>query len=154
MFCKSYDLFQRSFGFSLLFANLPFARIFTALTGGGDEKVVIRFLLGENSPLIVSKIMASLFVLLVCVPPVIMLVNKWTNKNRIWLLTGFLTIPLIYGMLYQHLFLNMLLRNGIGERTLILGTPNIILFHFTLMLLVFVVMRKKLDLYPTQFVNA
>ena len=145
-FCKSNNNLNQSFGFSLVFANLPFARIFTALTGGGDEKVVIRFLLGENSPVITSKTVAAVLVLLICVPPVILVFKKLKNSNRFWIVFGFLTIPLIYGMLYHHMFLNSLLQKGIGANTFILGTPDIILVHFVLMLLVFVLMRKYLNL--------
>jgi len=148
-FCKSNNNLKQSFGFSLLFANLPFARIFTALTGGGDEKVVIRFLLGENSPVITSKTVAAVLVLLICVPPVILVFKKLKNSNRFWIVLGFLTIPLMYGMLYHHMFLNSLLRKGIGEKTFILGTADIILVHFVLMLLVFVLMRRKLNLAQT-----
>lgn len=146
LFCKSKNVVKQSFGFSLLFANLPFARIFTALTGGGDEKVVIRFLLGENSPLLLSKIIASIFVLIICLPPVIMVFKNLTNSNRIWIVSGFLTIPLIYGMLYHHIFLNKLLQNGIAAKTRFMGTPDLVLYHFVLMLLVFFLLRRKLNI--------
>ena len=146
LFCKSKDVVKQSIGFSLLFANLPFARIFTASTGGGDEKVVIRFLLGENSPLLLSKIIASILVLIICLPPVIIVFKNITNSNRIRIVSGFLTIPLIYGMLYHHLFLNKLLQNGIAAKTRFMGTPDLVLYHFVLMLLVFFLLRRKLSI--------
>jgi hypothetical protein len=37
-FCKSNNKLKQSFGFSLVFANLPFARIFTALNGWGRRE--------------------------------------------------------------------------------------------------------------------
>ncbi|WP_157474095.1 hypothetical protein [Flavihumibacter petaseus] len=71
LFTHSSNASKQSFGFSLLFANLPFARIFTALVGGGDEKVVIHHLLGENTPILFARILAALLVLIICLPPVI-----------------------------------------------------------------------------------
>jgi hypothetical protein len=143
-FTKSNNFFKRPFGFSLLFANLPFARIFTAFTGGGDEKVVIHYLLGENSPLIVAKIIAAILVFIICAPPVWLVLKKLTNHNRLWIVTGFLIIPLIYGMLYQRLLLNTILNKGIGSQVAVLGSPNLVLLHFVLMLIVILLLRKRL----------
>jgi len=143
-FCKSSNSNKRSLGFSLLFANLPFARVFTAVTGGGDEKVVIRFLLGENAPLILAKLIAVLIVGLICIPPVIMVFKRLANSNRAWILTGFLVIPLLYGMLYQRLLLNQFLHMGLGTHISILGTPDLVVIHFVLMLLLLLRFWKRI----------
>jgi len=56
---KSSNHKKKLLGFSLLFSNLPFARIFTALVGGGDEKVVIQAISGNADPF-VGKLIAAL----------------------------------------------------------------------------------------------
>ena len=38
---------QKVFGFSLIFANMPFARIFNLMIGGGDEVVVVNSLINN-----------------------------------------------------------------------------------------------------------
>ena len=141
-FTKSKQVFKQVFGFSLLFANLPFARIFTALMGGGDEKVVIQSLLNDQSNSTLSKILAAIIVLLICLPPILMVLSKLANRNRGWIIAAFAIIPLLYGMLYHHMFLNSLLKKGILAETHFLGTPDIILLHLLLMLILFLVCRK------------
>ena len=140
---KSSNNKKRILGFSLLFSNLPFARIFTALVGGGDEKVVIQAISGDADPFI-SKLMAVLIVTIICLPPMIIAYRKSDVQNRFLLITGFAIIPLIYGMLYHHIFLNWLLKKGIASNSYILGTPSLILLHFLLMLLLLIFFRKGL----------
>lgn len=135
---------KRMLGFSLLFANLPFARIFTALVGGGDEKVVIQALLGDNSNSLSSKLIAAALVTAICLPPIIMTGRRIINKNRWIIVTGFAVLPLVYGMLYQRLFLNSLLKNNILSEVHFLGTPDLIVIHFVFLLLALFICRKGL----------
>ena len=130
-------------GFSLLFANLPFARIFTALAGGGDEKVVIQTILGGADPSL-CKLITTLVVTLICLPPMIIAYRKLIVSNPFLVITGFAIIPLIYGMLYHHIFLNWLLKKGIASGSYILGTPSLVLLHFLLMALVLFFFRKSI----------
>lgn len=141
-FVKSKNQIKKGIGISVLFANLPFARIFTALTGGGDEKIVVQYLLGSTNFL--TKLIAAIVVLLVCVPPVIMVFKKIDRTHRWWIVSGFLVLPLIFGMLYQRMLWNRLLQNGYGASVHILGTPDIILFHFALMVIILSVFRKSI----------
>jgi len=144
-FSQSTNEKKRVIGFSLLFANLPFARIFTALMGGGDEKVVIQALMGDTGNSLTSKIIAAFVVLLVCLPPMLIAGKKIRNKKRWGIVTGFAVIPLIYGMFYQHMFLNWLLKKKeVLPETHILGSPDLVLFHFVLMLLLLFLFRKGL----------
>ncbi|HKO81274.1 MAG TPA: hypothetical protein VJU78_12800 [Chitinophagaceae bacterium] len=140
---KSSNHKKKILGFSLLFANLPFARIFTALAGGGDEKVVMQAVSGNADPFI-SKLNAALIVTVVCLPPMIVAYRKLNAPNRFLWITGFAMMPLIYGMLYHHIFLNWLLKKGIASNSYILGTPSLILLHFILMLLLLIFFRKDL----------
>ena len=140
---KSSNHRKKITGFSLLFSNLPFARIFTAMAGGGDEKVVIQAISGNADPFI-GKLIAALLVTMICLPPIIIAYRKLDSPKRFLLILGFAIIPLIYGMLYQHIFLNWLLNKGIASNTYILGTPSLILLHFLLMLLLLISYGKGL----------
>ena len=142
---KSSNHKKKVLGFSLLFANLPFARIFTALAGGGDEKVVIQAILRNDDPF-PGKLIAALVVTLICLPPMIIAYRKLIGSNRFLLITGFAIIPLIYGMLYHHIFLNWLLKKGIASNSYMLGTPSLVLLHFLLMLLLLFFFRKGIAL--------
>ena len=140
---KSTDARMKVFGFSLLFANLPFARIFTALMGGGDEKVVIQAIAGNINPF-TTKIIAALLVTLICLPPMIIAYRNLIARRRFLWIAGFAIVPLIYGMLYHHMFLNWLLKKGIAADSKILGTPTLVLLHFLLMVLLLIVFGKSL----------
>jgi hypothetical protein len=143
-FARSTNIFKKALGFSILFANLPFARLFTALTGGGDEKVVLQHLTGMDHSSLFPKIMAVLIVGVLAIPPVILVYRNLTNKMRGWIIAAFLVLPLIYGMLYHHMFLNYLLHKGIGSGTVIPGSPTIIIIHTLVMLLIVLLFRKAL----------
>ena len=143
-FARSRNEFRQQIGFSLLFANLPFARIFTALMGGGDEKVVVQALTAGDLSQLSSKIIALVIVVSICLPPMIIAAKHLKNKNRGWIIAGFATIPLIYGMLYHHIFLNSLLKKGILSNVHFLGSADIILIHVILMMLLLLFFRKGL----------
>jgi hypothetical protein len=144
LFVRHVDLKKRAFGLALLFANLPFARIFTALMGGGDEKVFINHLMGEESSTLTVKMIASLVVVLVCWPPVMMVAKNLGNRNKWAIISGFLVLPLVFAMIYQRMFINGLLKNDVGEEVLLLGTPNLILIHAGLMIILLIIFRKSL----------
>ena len=144
LFTQSGSVAKRSLGFSLVFANLPFARMFTALIGGGDEKVVIRHLLGESASPLLARLIAAVVVILVCLPPVLLVAGKLSNQRRWLIIAGFLALPLLYGMLYQRMFINHLLKKGIGAEAPLFGTPNLILIHVAVMILVLFLFRKSL----------
>lgn len=133
---------QKFPGFLLIFANLPFARIFTAFVGGGDEKVVIQAVSGISDP-VIRRLIAIVLVTAICLPPMVIAYRKLGNPRRLLWITGFAIVPLIYGMLYHHMFLNWLLGKGIGSRVYILGTPNLILAHFISMLLLFLIAHRQ-----------
>ncbi len=143
LFSRGAYMSRRAIGFSLLFANLPFARIFTALVGGGDEKTFLQQLMGEDTASL-ARIMAIVITMLICMPPVIMAAKKLMNKNVGLIIAGFLILPLLFGMVYQRMLINGLLREGVAADTNILGTPDLILVHFGLMLAILWMLRREL----------
>jgi hypothetical protein len=141
---RSSNISKRALGFSMVFANLPFARLFTALMGGGDEKVVLQHLPAMHLTSIYPKIAAVLIVGLLAIPPVVWVYKNLVQKLRGWIIAAFLVVPLIYGMLYHHMFLNYLLHEGIRAGITIMGTPDIIIIHTLVMFLMVLLFRKAL----------
>jgi hypothetical protein len=133
-----------NFGIALLFATLPFARRFPACMGGGDEKTVLIHLLQGYLSIPLIKLMAAGFVLLFCLPPIMIAVKLLPKKNRWLYILGFNIGPLIFGMLWQRFFLNKLLVNPVWANTDIAGTPVMIILHCALMLVLLGVFRKAL----------
>ena len=74
-------------GFLLIFANLPFARIITAVAGGGDEKVVIQAVSGIADPL-VRRLVTVLVVTSICLPPMMIAFSKLNVQKRFLWITG------------------------------------------------------------------
>lgn len=136
---------SRSWAFAILFASLPFARIFTALVGGGDEKIVLLNLLGNPSSQLLGKLLAVLVTLLFCLPPLLIGIKQLPKKNKGIYAAGFIIGPLLFGMIWQRLFLNRLLEKGIGASQLIAGTPLLVMIHFICALILLVFFRKSLS---------
>lgn len=135
---------KNKLGIAILFATLPFARIFTACMGGGDEKTVLVYLLGNHLSLPFIKLLAAGIVMLFCLPPVWIAANLLPAKNRWWYIIGFNTGPLFFGMIWQRLFLNRLLTNPVWQNRSVAGTPVLIVLHFILMLFLLTGFRKSL----------
>lgn len=139
------DVRMKAVGFSLIFANIPLGRITTVMMGGGDEGVVARHLMGLTftSQEVVS--VCSIVVMMLAVPPVIKACRVITNKTRSWLyIIGFLTLPLLFLLIYLLTLLNGLLNAGFLAQPWIMGTPLLITMHTVIALAALVVFRNKL----------
>jgi hypothetical protein len=123
----------KSLGFSLVFAPLPFARIFTAVMGGGDEKVVLRRFLDDDFSLPTIKILAAILVTTICLPPMLIAWRNIANRFRALYVVGFAVAPLVVLSLYVLTFLNGLLKSGVLSAAHVLGTPTLVIIHFCLM---------------------
>lgn len=132
-------------GMAVLFATVPFARIFTACLGGGDEKTVLLNLLGDHFSVPVIKVIAAVLVMAFCLPPLFMAIKKFPKKNRWWCIIGFNVAPLFFGILWQRIFLNPLLNLPIWNGLYIAGAPVFVILHFAAMLLLLLLFRKALS---------
>jgi hypothetical protein len=141
---KAKSLDHRAIGFALIFAPLPFARIFTALTGGGDEKTVLAALFKDDLNLGTIKIIAAAIVSLICLPPMLIAFRHIKNRFAVLYVAGFAVLPLVVLGLYIFNFLNPLLAGGFLSSAPFLGTPLLIIIHFLIMAVLFVIFRKWL----------
>ncbi|MDE3253533.1 MAG: hypothetical protein KGO92_12045 [Bacteroidota bacterium] len=136
---------SRFYAMAILFASLPFARIFTAVMGGGDEKIVILHLLENPSSQLPAKILAVLVTLVFCLPPLMVAIRQLPEKNKAVYVAGFVIGPLLFGMIWQRFFLNSLLSKGLGTTQFLAGTPILVMIHFFAMLLLFFIFGRYLS---------
>ena len=103
---------KKAIGFSLIFTNIPFGRITTVMMGGGDEMVVIRHFLDSEFSRTQMILICSTIVLIVGVPPISAAFRSTQNKKAWLYIPGFLTVPLLFLLLYTLIGLNTLLSAG------------------------------------------
>ena len=113
-------------GWALLFANKPFARIFTVAMRGGDESVIIRALT-EQSILSTGAWMAEVAIVLILTIPV--LIRAWRllqPEKRALIFTAFLLGPMLIEFALMHKLGNLLLARGFLAEEGILGSPVLV----------------------------
>ncbi len=123
----------RSVGFSLIFAPLPFARVFTALMGGGDERGLMRMVFDGRVTLPATRWMALAMTLAFCAPPVWMAWRAIANRRRGWIVAALCVVPLLVVGAYKLVFLNALLLKGVLATPLVFGTPLFVVLVFGFM---------------------
>jgi hypothetical protein len=124
-----------SWGLALVFASLPFARLFTALVGGGDEFGMARAWL--DNPLAARLLTIALIVAVLAWP-------LWQAFRTLracgrpwWFFAACLLLPmLVEGALVQGV-LNRLLAMGVGSQPGAMGAPEGVLWVLLAALLLF-----------------
>lgn len=143
-FLNAGDANKKALGFALVFANIPFGRISQAMMGSGDEMVVARHLLKSNFSATQTVWVCSAILLFLGLPPVVKAYRFIRNKYPWLYLPGFLTLPLVFIMLYVLNALNSLLFKGFLATPWIMGTPLLITLHTFVVLVLLVFTRKNL----------
>jgi hypothetical protein len=114
---------QKAMGFSLIFANIPFARILTASIGSGDEVWGLNKLL-NNHPL--AWAIGLLFIFSMTIVPLIKAYRLISNKRKIgWFLLFFL-LPTVIDLLLVLCVMNTLLEKGVLSNYWIVGSPILV----------------------------
>jgi hypothetical protein len=132
---------QKSFGFALLFANMPFARILTAIFGGGDEVYGLNKML-HNHPL--AWTIGLTAILLITAYPLYTAYKTIENKRKIgWFLLFFLA-PVAIDLLLVLGVMNTILEKGVLSQYWILGSPMLVTLWTALVTVVFIVMRQSI----------
>jgi len=144
-------LFQKSLGFSLVFVNIPFARILTAVLGGGDEVFALNRLLEDHT---VAQIIGLLLIIIICIPPCVRAFKIIQNKGKwIWFL-GFFIVPTIILWLWILGVMNTLLASGVLSDYWILGSPILITVWTIGIIILLLVTIKNLKIYEIAKENA
>ncbi|HKR66386.1 MAG TPA: hypothetical protein VJZ00_21845 [Thermoanaerobaculia bacterium] len=111
-------------GAAVLFAANPFARIFTAAMGGGDEMLVAQRLLGLTQRTWPLRIGVLVVLLAICGSAIFV---GWRAMRRpLWFITAMLWPMILTGVL---LFVvgNGLLRRGVLAQPVITGAPLLVI---------------------------
>jgi len=141
---KSATASRQAMGFSLIFANLPLARIVTAATGSGDEIFGLRKWLGTpdraNSSLI--WLLGAVLVLVLTIPPLIAAYKSLQDRNKLWVFIGFLILPMLAGFAMIFGVLNPLMTFGVLDQIGLWGTP-VLINLWTLFVAVFFLLTGK-----------
>jgi hypothetical protein len=132
---------QKSFGYALIFANMPFARLFQPLTGGGDEVWALTKLLHNRT---LAQVIGFTVILLITAYPLYKAYTLVQNKRRVlWFILFFLTPVLIDEVILLGV-MNGLLQKGLLNTYWILGSPILVTVWTATVLAVFVLMRKSI----------
>ena len=119
---------QQSFGFALLWANLPFARFFTVLMRGGDEGVITRTITGQQILPIDLWFMEIITVLLLLLPAILRAWNILLIKKRILVFISFLLLPMLIQFFAMHKLGNALLEKGLLAQYDLTFSPALVLY--------------------------
>jgi hypothetical protein len=113
-----------SWGMVLIFASLPFARIFTALIGGGDEMGVARNWI--SNPMLARVTTIAVILSILIYPLYTAFKALYVKKNKGWYFAGFLILPMLLEGMVVLLFFNYLLKMGILNTQNIMGSPLLV----------------------------
>jgi len=132
---------KKAIGISLIFANMPFGRIFNPIFGGGDEAVVINNCIHDFNT---SKHLALILIIIICAYPLYKAFITIQNKKRMGWFLLFLLVPFIIDLLVILGVMNTLLSNGILADYWILGSPKLVTLWTLLVTITFILTRKYL----------
>lgn len=131
---------KKSFGFALIFANMPIARIITAVFGGGDEVYATNVLIENHSLAWAIGLIGILMILIYPLYKAFITINK----NRILWFLLFFFAPMIIDLFVVLGLMNTLLEKGVLTNYWILGSPVLVSLWTILVILVFIFMRKHI----------
>jgi hypothetical protein len=132
---------EKTFGFSLIFANMPFARIFNPIFGGGDEVVVINSFIHNHN---LSRIIVLILIILIVVYPLYKAYKLIENKYKIAWFIMFLILPMVLDLLIVLGVMNTLLEKGVLNKYWILGSPILVTVWTSIVILIYALTRKNI----------
>lgn len=132
---------QKSLGFSLIFANLPFGRLFNPMVKSGDEQNLVNLIfINENT----ASIITFILILIITIYPLIKAYKTIENKRKIGYFILFYLVPFVIIILTILVVLNTLLFSGILNSEGLLGSPLIVNIWTVFVLIVFIITRKHI----------
>jgi hypothetical protein len=123
---KRNNIEQQSFGFALVWANVPFARLFTVLMKGGDEGVIAKAIVGQSKLPIGIWLLEIAVILLLVTPAFVRAWQLLAVQKRVWAFISFLIGPMLMEFISMHKIGNQLLANDVLAQPGILGSPLLI----------------------------
>lgn len=114
---------QKALGFSLIFANLPFARVLTSSFGGGDEVWGLTSVLNNHA---LAWATGLLLILLIITVPLWRAYRLIENSRKAGWFLLFLLLPTVIDLLVVLGLMNTMLNKGILNDYWILGSPVLV----------------------------
>ena len=136
-------------GVALLFAANPFARIFTAIMGGGDEGVIGRRLAGVTQKTPAVHIAVAIVVTAICGTAIVLgwRAMRGVNRRALWF-TALLLWPMVLTGTLLFVVGNRLLRAGVLATPLVAGAPLLVMV-VTVVVFVLAVLTSRWLTRPT-----
>jgi hypothetical protein len=113
----------RAFGLTAIFAAMPFARIFTAVTGHGDEVSGLSAALGDHRVGWAAGLSAVVMLLWY---PLMQAYGSLVRQRRLAVFCGLLAGPMLVHGVIVHGVMNHLLARGVMAREGWLGSPVLV----------------------------
>ncbi len=132
---------QKSFGFALIFANMPFARLLNPMLGGGDELVVLMNFFDDYQ---ISRIIIFLLITLIVFIPLRKCFLTIENKNRLGWFILFFVAPVAIDLVIVLGVMNTLLNKGILAEYWILGSPKLVTLWTTFVVILYFTTQKNI----------
>jgi len=132
---------QRALGFSLVFANMPFTRIFGAVTGGGDEVWGLNLALHNYN---LAWLLGTLIILAIIIYPLYKSFKLIENESPVVWFLVFLLIPGQIDVWVILIVLNSLVQKGLLSDYWILGSPILVTVWTAIVTLVYFLTRKNI----------
>lgn len=133
---------QKALGFSLIFANMPFARLFNPIFGGGDEVVVLNSLIHNHN---LSRVLVFILISLIVFYPLLRTYKLIENKFKFGWFIMFFILPMVFDLLMViGVMDNLLLKKGVLDKYWILGSPILVTVWTILVTSIYMLTRKNI----------
>lgn len=113
---------RQSLGFCLVFATMPWGRLSTVASGGGDEMVILEGVFPSADPTILLASGVSIVVLLIA-PPLYRAFGVLTGRRRWFVFAGVFFLPELLFSIVVLDVANPILERGVLSGRGILGAP-------------------------------
>ncbi len=136
---------QQIWGFCFVFANVPFARFFTAMLRGGDEFHSLKYILADQIDLNMIWILNALLVFALILPPLLRAFYFIQAPKRVLIFIGFLILPMLFEFAVLHTGLNyVILKQGILYEPVFFGNPLLVNLLIILESSIFLIFYPKI----------
>ncbi|WP_461066553.1 hypothetical protein [Spirosoma horti] len=125
---------QKAMGYALIFSNMPFARLFQPLMGGGDETWALTKLLHNHT---LAQGISFSVILLITIYPLLKAYQVIEHKQKTAYFISFFLLPVLVDHVVLLGVMNGLLARGVLATDWILGSPRLVTVWTVSMVVVF-----------------
>lgn len=143
---KRSDISSQSWGMALIFASLPFARLFAAAFRGGDEIMAMRSLLeGSGATKGVAVVVGGLIVLVSTLPPLWLAYKRLESSNRLLVFITLLVIPYLFDKFVLEYGLNGIQTSGAFNHPVFWGASWLVVGYQVLLVILMLLSGRNIS---------